>query len=213
MSKLARNITIAALAMTISSVAVASGTGTAASADALAILKRISTDFPAILKFLYIVCTAIGIFLVGKATYDAFQITNSNSGAWTGRTPPQVKNVLSGLVIGVIMTAPIFFQVAIGKAFFGGDVLTDSAFVIQTHGMSADQKFVYEAIMNLASLAGTCFFIAGWLKMDGYYKGTEQSWTQGAVQAFGGALLFFLPNIIDLAMKWTGWNFVGTLVV
>ncbi|MDW5418626.1 hypothetical protein R6242_18840 [Iodobacter sp. CM08] len=182
-------------------------------ADALQILRNISISFPGILKFLYICSAAIGIYMIGNALYSSFKLTNNNNSAWSGRSPPQISSITSGLLIGVILTAPIFFQVAIGRAIFGGDVLTDSAFLIQTHTMNSSQKFVYEAIMNLGSIAGTLFFIAGWLKIDAYHKGIEQKWTPGAIQALGGCALFFLPNLIDMLMKWTKWNFVATMVV
>lgn len=182
-------------------------------ADALQILRNISVSFPGLLKFLYICSAAIGIYMIGSALYSSFKLTNSNHSSWSGKAPPQISSITSGLLIGVILTAPIFFQVAIGRAIFGGDVLTDSAFLIQTHTMNSDQKFVYEAIMNLSSIAGTMFFILGWLKIDAYHKGIEQKWTPGAVQALGGCALFFLPNLIDMVMKWTKWNFVATMVV
>lgn len=206
------------LLLAISSAALAGppagGGGTVNPMDALQILRNISKDFPAILDMVFVVSTAIGLYLVGSACYSAFLITNSaNNSAWTGRSQPTHKEVLSSLITGVILSAPIFFQVAIGRAFFGTDVLTDSAFVIQTNGMGADAKFVYECIMNLASVAGAIYVLIGWLHINAYHHGKRQEWFDGFVSIIGGSILYVLPNFLDVIMKWTNWNFVGTLVI
>lgn len=182
--------------------------------DALQILRNIAKDFPAILNMVFVLSTAIGLYLVGSALYSAFLITNSaNNSAWTGRSLPTHKEVVSSLIIGVILSAPVFFQVAIGRMFFGGDVLTDTAFVIQTNGMGADAKFVYECVMNLATVAGAIYMLTGWLDINAYHHGKRQEWFDGFVTVVAGAVLYILPNFLDAIMKWTNWNFVGTLVI
>ena len=177
------------------------------SPDMLQFLVAVGSVLEPLLWFIIALSTMGGVFITGSGLFTAYLLGNPDS-RWRGRNESSHGGVIANLIIGPILTMPIFMITVFGNTMLNTDV--SGAFGYPTVGPSPAQQQAIATLFGLFQVMGVCAFCWGWVIMNKFYSGSSsESWWSGFWRILAGAAMVYLNAVLDLLQGFIGINFVG----
>lgn len=156
-------------------------------------------------------CTVMGVIKVAGALIALYRLAE-NDGKWLGKDEGGIGGVVSSMLIGGVLVAPIFFVQVFGNTLFNVSV-NGSGMLYQAAGMTESQRQAVRAILGLFAIAGFFAFIRGWLVIDRYMNNvTREGMGEGIVTIVFGVAMVYMDVILDAFGELTGFNFMQVLL-
>lgn len=178
--------------------------------DLLNALVNFASILDPLLMLMVAVCTVMGVLKVAGAFMKLYRLSLNDN--WVGNGGEGIGGVVSSMLIGGILVAPVFFVQVFGNTLFNMSV-NGPGMLYQAAGMSESQRQAVRAILGLFAIAGFFAFIRGWLVLDKYMNNVvREGMGDGLVSICFGVALVYLDVILDALGEKTGFNFMQILL-